>query len=110
MWQQTLSLYYLPPQSEPVVNLDNDNLDDELLDELSSHSASAGNSRENPGPSDFDHPQAINKATPKQKLQVDHWQWTRRWLLLLDDSPIPEWNLEDEVAVIASRVVKSRPI
>jgi hypothetical protein len=27
----------------------------------------------------------------------------------LEDVPIPEWTLEDEVAVIASRVMKSRP-
>ena len=35
-------------------------------------------------------------------------QWTR-WPLPLEDVPIPEWTLEDEVAVIASRVIKSRP-
>jgi hypothetical protein len=98
--------------------LDNDNLDDELLNDLSSRSASAGNSGENfaiAGSSDLNHP--INKAIeeepaatknlspPKQKRD----QWTR-WPLLLDDLPIPEWNLEDEVAVIASQVRKSRPM
>ena len=99
------------------MNLDNDNLYDELLDDLSSRSASAGNSGENfaiAGSSDLNHP--VNKvfeeeyaakkkvSPPKQKRD----QWTR-WPLLLDDLPIPEWDLEDEVAVIASRVVKSRP-
>jgi hypothetical protein len=33
--------------------------------------------------------------------------WTR-WPLLLQDLPIPEWSLEDEIAVIASRVIKAR--
>jgi hypothetical protein len=98
----------------PQVNSDND---DELLDDLSSRSASAVNSRENSvfaGPSDLDHP--INKAIEEEpaksskkvapKRKRDHWT---RWPLLLEDVPIPEWTLEDEVAVIASRVVKSRP-
>ena len=44
------------------------------------------------------------KVAPKRKRD----QWTR-WPLLLEDVPIPEWTLEDEVAVIASRVMKSRP-
>ena len=108
------SPFTLPPQREP---LNNDNLDDELLDDLSSRSASVVNSRENrdsaiAGPSDLDHP--INKAiaeepskkkvAPKRKRD----QWTR-WPLLLEDVPIPEWSLEDEVAVIASRVIQSHP-
>ena len=104
------SPFTLPPQIEP---LDKDNLDDEFIDDLSSHSASAGNSAI-AGSSNLNHP--INKAieeetaakkkvsTPKQKRD----QWTR-WPLLLDDVPIPEWDLEDEVAVIASQVMKSRP-
>jgi hypothetical protein len=44
------------------------------------------------------------KVAPKPKRD----QWTR-WPLPLEDVPIPEWTLDDEVAVIASRVVKSRP-
>ena len=114
------SPFTLPTQSETAVNLDNDNLDDEFLDDLSSPSASAVNSREKSaiaGPSDLDHP--INKAieeepaksskkkvAPPPKRKRD--QWTR-WPLLLEDVPIPEWSLEDEVAVIASRIMKSRP-
>ena len=113
------SPFTLRPQSEPPENLDNDNLDDELLDDLSSRPASAVNSRENSaiaGPSDLDHPtnkafaevpvidKASKKVIPKRKRD----QWTR-WPLLLEDVPIPEWTLEDEVAVIASRVMKSRP-
>ena len=66
------SPFTLPPQREPVTNMDNNNLD----------------------------------APPTCKRKRD--QWTR-WPLLLDDVPIPEWTLEDEVAVIASRVLKSRP-
>jgi len=46
-------------------------------------------------------------AKPKQKQRRrDHWT---RWPLLLEDVLIPEWTLEDEVAVIASQVLKSRP-
>ena len=54
----------------------------------------------------LDDPQAKTpkKVTPQQKRD----QWTR-WPLLLEDVPIPEWTLEDEVAVIASRVMKARP-
>jgi hypothetical protein len=54
----------------------------------------------------LDDPQAktSKKVTPQQKRD----QWTR-WPLLLEDVPIPEWTLEDEVAVIASRVMKARP-
>ena len=48
---------------------------------------------------------------PQNEPVVNHKrnrdQWTR-WPLLLEDVPIPEWSLEDEVAVIASRVMKSR--
>ena len=112
------SPFTLPPRSEPV-NLDNDNLDDELPDDLSSRSASAHvNSRENSaiaGPSDLSHP--INKAIAEEPVKAakkkvapkrKRDQWTR-WPLLLEDVPIPEWTLEDEVAVIASRVLKSRP-
>ena len=110
------SPFALPPRSEPV-SLDNENLDDELLDDLPSRSPSAVNSRENSaiaGPSDLDHPinkaiaeepgKASKKVAPKRKR--DHWT---RWPLLLEDVPNPEWTLEDEVAVIASRVIKSRP-
>ena len=110
-----------PPQRSEPVNLENV-LDDELLldDDLSSRSTSAVNSRENSaniaGPSDLDHPinkaieevpaaaQSSKKKAPKRKR--DHWT---RWPLPLEDVPIPEWTLEDEVAVIASRVMKSRP-
>ena len=109
------SPFTLPPQSEPVnLDSDNDNLDDELLDDLSSRSASitAGKSGENSavaGSSDPNHPieeaTAAKKKVSKPKRKRD--QWTR-WPLLLDDLPIPEWNLEDEVAVIASQVMKSR--
>ena len=76
----------LPPQSEPVVNLDNDSLEAELLEEEPA--------------------EASKKKVAPHKRKRD--QWTR-WPLLLEDVPIPEWTLEDEVAVIASRVVKSRP-
>jgi len=56
------------------------------------------------GPSDLDHP--INKVDiSKPQPKRDHWT---RWPLLLQDVPIPEWTLEDEVAVIASRVIKAR--
>ena len=111
------SPFTLHPRNEPV-NLDDDNLDDELLDDLPSRSPSAVNSRENSavaGPSDLDHP--INKAIAEEEpakgskkiaLKRKRDQWTR-WPLLLEDVPIPEWTLEDEVAVIASRVMKSRP-
>ena len=34
---------------------------------------------------------------------------TSGWPILLEDVPTPEWTLEDEIAVIASRVMKSRP-
>ena len=43
-------------------------------------------------------------SPPKRKRD----QWTR-WPLLLDDVPIPGWTLEDEVTVIASQVLTSRP-
>ncbi|KAJ3515362.1 hypothetical protein NLJ89_g1811 [Agrocybe chaxingu] len=43
-------------------------------------------------------------SKPKQ-IKRDHWT---RWPLLLDDVIKPEWTLEDEVAVIASQVLKSR--
>jgi hypothetical protein len=60
-----LSPFALP---QPVVNLDNDNhLDDELLDDLSSRSASAGNSGENSamtGFSDLNH--AVNKVIEEE--------------------------------------------
>jgi hypothetical protein len=94
------------------LNPDNDNLDDELLrvDDLSSRSTSAGNCGENfaiAGSCDLNHPvnkaieeeaseehTAKKKVSPKQKRD----QWTR-WPLLLDDLPIPEWDLENEVAL-----------
>ncbi|KAF8809400.1 hypothetical protein BYT27DRAFT_7337171 [Phlegmacium glaucopus] len=48
-----------------------------------------------------------NVAPPaKPKRKRDHWT---RWPLLLEDVPIPEWTLEDEVTVIASRVIKAHP-
>ncbi|KAH9474865.1 hypothetical protein JR316_0013333 [Psilocybe cubensis] len=74
------------------------------------------------GPSDLNHPFNAQtqpksaKAKGKQKaesspdkpkqIRRDHWT---RWPLLLEDVPPPEWNLSDEVAVIASQVLKARP-
>ncbi|KDR77349.1 hypothetical protein GALMADRAFT_443338 [Galerina marginata CBS 339.88] len=45
------------------------------------------------------------KLAPKQRRR-DHWT---RWPLPLNDVLVPEWTLEDEVAVIASQIMKSRP-
>ena len=49
-----------------------------------------------------------NKAEASVAPRLKRDQWTR-WPLLLEDVPIPEWTLEDEVAVIASQVMKTRP-
>ena len=46
---------------------------------------------------------ASKKYAPERKH--DPSQCTR-WPLLLEDVPIPEWTLEDDVAVIASRVTE----
>ncbi|KAF9530518.1 hypothetical protein CPB83DRAFT_165158 [Crepidotus variabilis] len=40
------------------------------------------------------------------QVQRDHWT---RWPLLLDDVATPEWTLEDEIAAIASGVLKMNP-
>ena len=95
------SPFTLSPQNEN--NLDDD--DDELFDD--DLPLSLVKSRENAviaGPNDLDYP--INKAITTPKRKRDHWT---RWLLLLKDVPIPEWTLEDEVAVIASQILKSHP-
>ena len=47
------------------------------------------------------------QSEPVVNQKQNRDQWTR-WPLLLEDVPIPEWTLEDEVAVIASQVMKSR--
>lgn len=46
----------------------------------------------------------LTKPSPSTGRKRDNWT---RWPLLLQDVPIPEWTLEDEVAVIASRVIKA---
>lgn len=47
------------------------------------------------------------KASPvlPQHRRRDHWT---RWPLPLNDVLVPEWTLEDEIAVIASKITKSR--
>ena len=48
------------------------------------------------------------KSPPSLKESCSCDQWTC-WPILLEDVPTPEWTLEDEIGVIASRVMKSRP-
>ena len=47
------------------------------------------------------------KATKKKHIPRDHWT---RWPLMLHDVLKPEWTLEDEVAVLASQVLKARSV
>ena len=47
------------------------------------------------------------KAKARKRVRRDHWT---RWPLLLHDVLKPEWTLEDEVAVVASQVLKVHPI
>ncbi|KIM43664.1 hypothetical protein M413DRAFT_443569 [Hebeloma cylindrosporum] len=42
----------------------------------------------------------------RKQRRRNHWT---RWPVPLEDVLAPEWTLEDEVAVIASQVIKSRP-
>lgn len=44
-------------------------------------------------------------SEPPEQIRRDHWT---RWPLLLKDVLLPEWTLQDEVAVIVSQLVKSR--
>ena len=99
------SPFTLPPRNDELESNLDTHLDDELLDEpdVNSRGTTAG-------PSNLNHPinkaitnQTSGKVAPKRKRD----QWTR-WPLLLEDVPIPEWTLEDEVAAIASQVMKAR--
>jgi len=45
-------------------------------------------------------------AGKRKQRRRDHWT---RWPVPLEDVLLPEWTLEDEVAVIASQVIKLRP-
>ena len=58
------------------------------------------------GPNDLINQTTTAPSPAKPKRQRDRWT---RWPLLLEDVHIPEWTLEDEVAVIASQVMKARP-
>lgn len=54
------------------------------------------------GPSTLPEPEAKpQKRTTKRKRDT----WTR-WPLLAEDVPVPEWSLEDEVALLASLALK----
>lgn len=113
------------PFAMGVVNDDNEELnsDDDLdEDEEASHGkkstlyASSGTSLEGTGATP---PQSMSaKAKGKRKAEDfptsgkrkqrrrNHWT---RWPVPLQDVLLPEWTLEDEVAVIASQVMKLRP-
>ncbi|KAF8875220.1 hypothetical protein CPB84DRAFT_1829212 [Gymnopilus junonius] len=94
--------------------------DDETFSDASQPSASASvSTRGTPiaGPSDLSRPanSQVRSAKTKGKRPVttgrkqrrrDHWT---RWPLPLPDVLIPEWSLEDEIAVVASQVLKSCP-
>ncbi|PPQ71408.1 hypothetical protein CVT25_012754 [Psilocybe cyanescens] len=72
------------------------------------------------GPSNLAHPanaqtqfnsaraKGKQKAAPLPPKQVRRDHWTR-WPLPLEDVLLPEWTLADEVSVIASQILKSRP-
>ncbi|KAF8873801.1 hypothetical protein CPB84DRAFT_1635059, partial [Gymnopilus junonius] len=63
--------------------------DDETFSDASQPSASASGKR---------------PVTGRKQRRRDHWT---RWPLPLPDVLIPEWSLEDEIAVVASQVLKS---
>lgn len=52
-------------------------------------------------------PPSYSRDGKKKHVPRDHWT---RWPLMLHDVLQPEWTLEDEVAVLASQVLKARSI
>ncbi|KAK7461028.1 hypothetical protein VKT23_008956 [Stygiomarasmius scandens] len=51
---------------------------------------------------------SVSSTRPKvqqKKRRRDTWT---RWPLLLEDVPVPEWNLADEVAIIVKQVLKAQ--
>ncbi|PPQ70556.1 hypothetical protein CVT26_013142 [Gymnopilus dilepis] len=96
---------------------DDDSISDSSLPSPSVSASASTAGTPAPGPSDLSHPANASLRSDKAKgkrpvtpvrKQKRREHWTR-WPLLLDDVMIPEWSLEDEVAVIASQVLKTRP-
>ncbi|KAF8152903.1 hypothetical protein B0H34DRAFT_800180 [Crassisporium funariophilum] len=117
-----------PPRDRADVNIiSDDDLAEEVLDDSCSPephppSSVASYSTGSPiaGPSNLNHPsnqavaprkgkrKAIQPTPPAKAKQKKRDHWTR-WPLMLDDVLIPEWTLEDEVAVIASQTLRFGP-
>lgn len=88
-------------QADDEQHLGSEDAMDEMLDEsskpnhrlsFSDNLRSRSRSRDNEGP------------RRKKPIPRDHWT---RWPLMLNDVLEPEWTLEDEVAVIASQVMRA---
>jgi hypothetical protein len=88
------------PSSEDEMN--------EMLDKLSksNHFSSTVSSYTDDAPSSRSRSRSRVHEVPCRKKQIPRDHWTR-WPLMLDDVLEPEWTLEDEVAVVASQVVRA---
>lgn len=103
------------------LNSDDDLPADDVADDVTDEISMFSSHPPSPGPSSsrslspLEPPKSAKargkqKAVPvgagkKRKPRRDHWT---RWPLPLEDVPLPEWTLEDEVAVLVAQAMRGR--